>query len=108
MTAIILYPPAESARLARALLASHGFLFGADQSARADVQLTRLTDKFATLAISETISKADTATIRALVKELRPTIDVIEVELNSRGGDLAAAMDIGELVRSEWLWTTVP
>jgi hypothetical protein len=76
---------------------------------QAGVEVTRLDKqgRFASIEIKGEISRIDAEKFERLIGIIRPRFDVVEVELNSPGGDVLAAMDVGEVVRREWLWTTV-
>lgn len=78
--------------------------------ASGDVTVERLDEpkgRFATALISGEILKSDAARFKELVGLLRPAYEVFEVELNSPGGDVAAALEIAHVVRSEGMWTSV-
>jgi len=64
--------------------------------------------RFAHLAIANEITAADATKFEKLVESLAAKIDVVDVELNSAGGDVAAAMRIGRIIRSRGLWTIAP
>jgi hypothetical protein len=95
-------------RLTVFLLAVASVLLAAS-AALAEVAVTRLDEKgrFCTIKLSGFISRADAARFRDLIETLRPGFEVLEVDLDSPGGDVVAALDIGQVVRREWLWTTV-
>ena len=61
--------------------------------------------RFAHLAITGEISKTDVEKFDVLVRRLRPRIKIIDVELNSTGGDVVAAIAIGNIIRSQSIWT---
>ncbi len=84
-------------------------LMGMD-AGRAGVEVIALDDKgrFARIEISGKIVPSDVDKFALLVSRLRPDFEIVDVDLNSSGGDVLAAMQIGEIVRREWLWTTVP
>jgi len=42
-----------------------------------------------------------------LIRSIRPDVDELTVLLNSPGGDVPAAMELGEEVRKQWAWTAV-
>jgi hypothetical protein len=42
-----------------------------------------------------------------LIKSIRADVDELTVFLNSPGGDVLAAMELGEEVRNQWAWTAV-
>jgi len=42
-----------------------------------------------------------------LIRSIRPDVDELTVFLSSRGGDVLAAIELGEEVRKQWAWTTV-
>jgi hypothetical protein len=73
----------------------------------ADVTMTRLEEHGpgVWIKISGTISQADAVKFKEIRNLLRPQFDVVEVELDTQGGDVLAALEIGELVRNDWLWT---
>ncbi len=75
-----------------------------------DVAITALDDKgrFARIEITGRITKSDVEKFAQLVALLRPTVEVLDVDLDSPGGDVFAAMQIGEIVRRDWLMTSVP
>lgn len=84
-------------------------LMGMD-AGRAGVEVIALDDKgrFARIEISGKIVPSDVDKFALLVSRLRPDFEIVDVDLSSSGGDVLAAMQIGEIVRREWLWTTVP
>ena len=53
------------------------------------------------------ISESDVAKFLEMEKPLRAKYDNILVRLDSPGGDVLAAMKIGEIIRADWLWTLV-
>lgn len=87
-----------------------GLLCGFTNPAYADVSVANLDDKgrFARIEITGEISRSDVKTFANIVGVLSPRFEVVDVELNSPGGDVLAAMEIGNLVRKEWMWTTAP
>jgi hypothetical protein len=93
------------ARLA-AMLLSIGMFF-ASAGAHAETSITQIDAKggFAHLAISGEITQQDAATFDYLVKSLPTTLSVIDVDLNSPGGNVLAAIKIGRIIRSRWMWT---
>ena len=42
-----------------------------------------------------------------LIRSIRPDVDELTVFLSSRGGDVLAAIELGEEVRKQWAWTAV-
>jgi len=85
------------------------FLLMQSGMCRSDVALIGLDDRgrFARVEIAGRITKADAERFIELLEVLRPGIEVIDVQLDSPGGDLWAAMQIGEVVRKHWLMTSV-
>jgi hypothetical protein len=77
---------------------------------RSDIEITGLDDKgrFARIDITGRVTKADAGKFGQLVALLRPNYDIVHVDLDSPGGDVFAAMQIGEIVRRDWLHTGVP
>jgi hypothetical protein len=77
---------------------------------RSDIKITSADEKggFARIEITDTITKADVQKFAQLEAALRPIFETIDVELDSPGGDVFAAMQIGEIVRKDWLWTSIP
>lgn len=76
---------------------------------RADVAITFLDDqlRLARVELAGKITKADVGKFAQLVALIRPSFEVVQVDLDSPGGDVFAAMQIGEIVRRDWLWTSV-
>ena len=75
----------------------------ASHAAQADMRIGRT--KPLTIAITGKISARDAAAFERLEGELQK--DRFEVWLNSMGGDVAAAIRIGRLVRKYWGWTII-
>ena len=53
------------------------------------------------------ISKAVVSQAAQLIRSIRPDVDDLKVFLSSPGGDVLAAMELGEEIRKQWAWTTV-
>lgn len=53
------------------------------------------------------IDKAVASQAVKLIRSIRPDVDELTVFLNSRGGDVLAAIELGEEVRKQWAWTAV-
>jgi hypothetical protein len=53
------------------------------------------------------ISKAVASQAVKLIKSIRPEVDELTVFLSSPGGDVLAAIELGEEVRKQWAWTAV-
>ena len=53
------------------------------------------------------IDKAVASQAIKLIRSIRPDIDELTVLLSSAGGDVLAAMELGEEVRKQWAWTAV-
>jgi hypothetical protein len=53
------------------------------------------------------IDKAVTSQAIELIRSIRPDVDELMVFLNSGGGDLLAAMELGEEIRKQWALTAV-
>jgi hypothetical protein len=53
------------------------------------------------------ISKAVASQAMQLIRTIRPDVDDLKVLLSSPGGDVLAAMELGEEIRKQWAWTTV-
>lgn len=77
---------------------------------RSDIRITALDYKgrFARIELTGRITKSDVPRFAQLVALLRPNFEVVDVNLDSPGGDVFAAIQIGEIVRKEWLMTAVP
>ena len=77
---------------------------------RSDTNIIGLDDKgrFARVELTGRITEADVGKFAQLVALLRPHFEIVQVELDSPGGDVLAAMQIGEIVRRDWLLTVVP
>jgi len=75
----------------------------------AKVSVTKLDEKgrMAWISISGEILATDVAKFAETEKLLRPKVEVLAVELDSPGGNVIAAMEIGEIIRNDWVWTTV-
>jgi hypothetical protein len=63
--------------------------------------------RFATITIIRAIEESDVARFKATVDFLKSDYDVIEVEVNSPGGKVIPAMEIGTIIRENWLWTSL-
>ncbi len=59
------------------------------------------------MAIDGPIDKAVASHAIELIKSLRPDVNDLTVVLDSSGGDVAAAMEIGEVLRGQWALTAV-
>jgi hypothetical protein len=59
------------------------------------------------VAIDGPINKTVASRAVELIKSIRPDVDELTVYLNSPGGDVLAAIELGEVVRSQWALTTV-
>ena len=53
------------------------------------------------------IDKAVASQVIKLIRSIRPDVDELTVSLNSSGGDVLAALELGEEVRKQWAWTAV-
>jgi hypothetical protein len=84
-------------------------LFAQGPAALADIKVDRTDDneRFAIIEITGDITKYDALDFPLLVKSLQASFDVVKLELNSHGGDATAALEIGEIVRKERVWTVV-
>jgi hypothetical protein len=59
------------------------------------------------VAITGPIDKVVAAHGIELIKSLRPSVDDLTVYLDSPGGDAAAAMELGQEIRNQWVLATV-
>jgi hypothetical protein len=59
------------------------------------------------VAITGPIDKVVAAHGIELIKSLRPAVDDLTVYLDSPGGDAAAAMELGQEIRNQWVLATV-
>lgn len=59
------------------------------------------------VAIDGPINKTVASRAVELIKSIRPDVDELTVYLNSPGGDVAAAIELGEALRSQWALTAV-
>jgi hypothetical protein len=59
------------------------------------------------VAITGPIDKVVAAHGIELLKSLRPSVDDLTVYLDSPGGDAAAAMELGQEIRNQWVLATV-
>jgi hypothetical protein len=59
------------------------------------------------VAITGLIDKVVAAHATDLIKSLRPSVDDLTVYLDSPGGDAAAAMELGQEIRNQWVLATV-
>jgi hypothetical protein len=77
---------------------------------RPDVKIIGLDvqNRWARIEITGRITKTDVENFAKLVALLRPNVELLDVNLDSPGGDVFAAMQIGEIVRRDWLMTSVP
>ncbi len=96
--------------LAPAMLLLAGMLTFLSIPAEAAVSVKELDghNRFAHLAVTGEITKADADDFARLVSTIRPKYGTVDVELKSPGGDVAAAMQIGRLIRSNSIWTIAP
>ena len=53
------------------------------------------------------ITKAVASQAVQLIRTIRPDVDDLKVLLSSPGGDVLAAIELGEEIRKQWAWTTV-
>lgn len=74
-----------------------------------NVKVTRLDDKgrWADIEISGEITAKDATRFADLVRLLHPKIEILTVQLSSPGGDVASSLKIGDIIRSNWLYTEV-
>jgi hypothetical protein len=81
----------------------------ASVGACAEVLVTRLDEQFrwADIDLSGEITQADVKRFRELSAFLVPRFDVVTVNLNSPGGDVLAAIEIGSVLRDNWMWTII-
>ena len=86
-----------------------GLVIVSNGPALGSVSVTRLDDKgrWADIEISGEITSADATRFADLVRLLHPKIDMLTVQLNSPGGDVASSLKIGDIIRSNWLLTVV-
>ena len=59
------------------------------------------------VTIDGTIDKAVASHAVELIRSIRPEVDELTVYLNSPGGDVSAAIEIGEEVRKQWALTAM-
>ena len=59
------------------------------------------------VAITGPIDKVVAAHGIELIKTLRPSVDDLTIYLDSPGGDAAAAMELGQEIRNQWVLATV-
>lgn len=80
-----------------------------EAGASAEVRVTRLDEKlrFADVDLSGKITQADVEQFRKLSAFLVSRFGVVTANLNSPGGDVLAAIEIGNIVRDNWIWTVV-
>ncbi|MGA7486752.1 MAG: ATP-dependent Clp protease proteolytic subunit [Xanthobacteraceae bacterium] len=80
-----------------------------DQEATGSASIYNLDREAGTgsVAIDGPIDKAVASHAIELIKSLRPDVNDLTVVLNSSGGDVAAAMEIGEVLRGQWALTAV-
>ena len=64
-------------------------------------------ERVAGIVIHGTIDKDVAGHAKQLIKFLRPDVDELTVYLNSPGGDVLAAIDLGEEVRNQWAFTAM-
>jgi hypothetical protein len=53
------------------------------------------------------IDKAVASQAMKLIRSIRPDVDELTVSLSSPGGDVLAAIELGEEIRKQWAWTAV-
>lgn len=85
-----------------------GAIIFSSSTAFATVSISSLdpNGRFAHLSIAGDITAADAKAFAKLVGNVRTKYDVVDVDLNSRGGDVLAAMQIGRVIRANSIWTT--
>jgi hypothetical protein len=85
-----------------------GALF-ASVGASADVRVSRLDDKgrFADVDLQGEITHTDVEQFRKLATFLVQHFETVTANLDSPGGDVLAAIEIGDIVRGSWIWTIV-
>jgi membrane-bound ClpP family serine protease len=83
-------------------------LMGTD-ACRSDVKIISASDKgvIARIELTGQITKAEIGKFEKVVALLRPIFDIVQVDLDSPGGDVLAAMQMGEIIRTNWLHTVV-
>jgi hypothetical protein len=81
----------------------------ADQAAAGNASIYNLDRQAGTgsVVIEGLIDKAVASHAIELIKSLRPDVDDLTVVLNSAGGDVLAAMEIGDELRRQWALTAV-
>jgi hypothetical protein len=57
--------------------------------------------------IHGSIGKAVASQAVKLIRSIRPEVDALTAFLSSPGGDVLAAIELGEEVRKQWAWTAV-
>ena len=57
--------------------------------------------------IHGSIGKAVASQAVKLIRSIRPDVDALTVFLSSPGGNVLAAIELGEEVRKQWAWTAV-
>jgi len=57
--------------------------------------------------IHGSIGKAVASQAVKLIRSIRPDVDALTAFLSSPGGDVLAAIELGEEVRKQWAWTAV-
>jgi hypothetical protein len=77
--------------------------------ATADVRVSHLHDKgrFADINLRGEITRADVEQFRKFATFLGQHFETVTANLDSSGGDLLAAIEIGSIVRDNWIWTAV-
>jgi hypothetical protein len=73
----------------------------------ASVQYLDSEARAAGVAITGPIDKTMAAHAIQLIKTLRPSVDDLTIYLDSAGGDAAAAMELGQEVRNQWVLAVV-
>jgi hypothetical protein len=63
--------------------------------------------RFAYIELSGEITRADVEQFRKLATFLVQHFETVTANLDSSGGDLLAAIEIGNIVRDNWIWTAV-
>jgi hypothetical protein len=101
LLAIMLRKVMRALMLLVALVASVG--------ATAEVRLSRLDDKerFADIDLQGEITNADVEQFQKMATFLVRHFDTVTVHVDSPGGDLLAAIEIGDILRANWIWTVV-
>ena len=98
----------KASSLRRTKLRQPGKPYRLPQNSHVQIWRVDRYSRFAYLVFEGPIEASDVGAFQETVDYISPQVDTIDLDLNSDGGDLQAAMAIGRIVRKNWIWTTGP